>query len=1096
MRATFSGFSTAQFALNTAQNSLNVVGQNIANINTVGYTKQNADQISLNLTNPDNKYNIGFGSQTQSISQSRDPYLDLRFRTEIAKVGEADVVASTLTELESIFDEIAKVGIQEGLTDLMSALQDLSLNISSDEFQEMVKGSADSLMQLINQYSNQLETVRNDATSALEDVDIPAVNDILADIATLNTSIEKAELIGSSALELRDQRNVLLDELASYMDIDIRYINTEVQPGVTVDRLQITLNQQAYDDEGKVYTNNLTLLNGSYAGSFNLVTDEDGKYGITFTSGIGDALSDSESINKLNNAMNSLANVNEYLAYLTDTITELDEEYANADTDVKRNALQTQISELANKRDDYIGMRDNFLNTIEAFINVDYTIDPTNGTVEVTFQPTQTTVYESTEVTGLATDDSIGDLQFEYDEDSGILSFNGTEIGLVDVTTDELDTLNRLMSNFSAIYEQLDSIYEDLLTLDDGADPATGLIPDAETALEAAINAIIDANEVMINAQSVYDKAFSAVDTNKTVVTTLQSEIATYEQEIATLLEVEAESGSLSTENQELLAELEAKLATAEDDLVAAQADTEALELALSVAENDLQIATEDYQAAGKARSDAQEVLDVLLKTQSDLLEERVGLFEQRDKFLSTMGLIIDMDYTFEDDPESANYGKLTSFTFTGGALDPETEPPALTLITYPDGPDGDGAYNSDTMSFYLHGSSGSIMVNQDYTGDSIDGINIQSSLTSDILLFNAGSFKGSLDTLNASGEDGSLRGITYYEKQLDELVITFAEVMNDLNTNKAAGYNVGETDANGYAYYPVVDSAGNSYYSMLDADGNPLIYVADPTALDSSIILDENGYMYTSDPTISYGGTFVSVGEPLVSIDRKFDPDNYTLGGTTNSTILGLDPKAYGVTGIPQYNDDGTPSLDELGNHIYHDEALQVDSAGNNVGNNFLFTYDPADPSGTITVAQGWVVGDYSMTTSIVPGSASGANDNILSMINALTASHTFETTTSDAPFTTGSTVSKFEGSFYDYFSNTCTTLALDIKTTNSTLENSVLLVSDIADARNAVSGVNVDEEGISLIQYQKAYTAAARLMTTLDEAIDIILNMGKVGR
>lgn len=1095
MRATFSGFSTAQFALSTAQNSLNIVGQNISNINTVGYTKQNADQISLNLTNPDNKYNIGFGSQTQSISQSRDPYLDLRFRTEIATVGEADVVSSALNELESVFDEIAKVGIQEGLTDLMSALQDLSLNISSDEFQEMVKGSADSLMQLINQYSNQLNTVYSDSLNSLQDVDIPAVNDILSDIANLNKSIEKAELIGSSALELRDQRNLLLDELASYMDVDISYVNTEVQPGVTIDRLQITLSQQSYDDEGKISTDKLTLLNGSYAGSFNLVESEDGSYGITFTSGIGDALSDSESINKLNNAMTSLANVNEYLAYLTDTLVDLDEQYANAETDVQRNALQTQISDLANKRDDYIGMRDNFLNTIEAFVNVDYTINPDNGTVEVTFQPTQTTVYESTEVTGLPTDITIGDLQFEYDEDSGILSFNGTEIGLVEVTTEELETLNRLMSNFSALYEQLDEIYDDLYVLDDGADPSSGLIVDAQAALEDAIQGIIDANEIMIAAQSAFDKAEAALNTNSKTITTLQSEIATYEQEIATLYEIEAENGSLSSSYQESLDEYIAKLAEAEADLVAAEADTADLELAFSTAEDALLTATENYEAAGKVRAEAQEVLDVLVKTQSDLLEERVGLLEQRDKFLSTMGLIIDMDYTFEDDPESADYGKLTSFTFTGGALDPETEPDALTLITYPES-DGNGGYNSDTMSFYLHGSTGSIMINQDYTGDTIDGINIQSSLTSDILKFNSGSFKGSLDVLNATGEDGSLRGINYYDKQLDELVITFAQVMNDLNTNKEAGYNVGETDANGYAYYPVIDTSGNPYYSMLDDDGNPLVFSGDTTNLDPSIVIDENGYMYTSDTELSYGGTFVSLGDPLVSIDKKFDAGNYTLGGTANATILGLDTQAYGVTGIPQYNDDGTPSLDALGNHIYHDEALQVDSAGNNVGNNFLFTYDPADPAGTISVAQGWVIGDYSMTTSIVEGSASGANDNILSMINALTANHTFVTTTSEPPFTTGDAVSKFEGSFYDYFSNTCTTLALDIKTTNSTLENAVSLVSDIADSRNAVSGVNVDEEGISLIQYQKAYTAAARLMTTLDEALDTILNMGKVGR
>mgnify|MGYP002511155139 CR=1 FL=1 len=109
MRSTFAGFTTAQLALRAGQQGLNVTGQNISNINTSGYTRQALDQISLNFTNG-GRYgtstNIGHGVMVKNITQIRDPFLDIRFRTEIAQVGEADVKLSSLKELESIFDEV------------------------------------------------------------------------------------------------------------------------------------------------------------------------------------------------------------------------------------------------------------------------------------------------------------------------------------------------------------------------------------------------------------------------------------------------------------------------------------------------------------------------------------------------------------------------------------------------------------------------------------------------------------------------------------------------------------------------------------------------------------------------------------------------------------------------------------------------------------------------------------------------------------------------------------------------------------------------------------------------------------------------------
>lgn len=63
--------------------------------------------------------------------------------------------------------------------------------------------------------------------------------------------------------------------------------------------------------------------------------------------------------------------------------------------------------------------------------------------------------------------------------------------------------------------------------------------------------------------------------------------------------------------------------------------------------------------------------------------------------------------------------------------------------------------------------------------------------------------------------------------------------------------------------------------------------------------------------------------------------------------------------------------------------------------------------------------------------------------------------------------------------------------------MDNKITVINQTADLKDAISGVSLDEEGINLLHYQQSYSAAARLMTTLDEALDKLINgTGVVGR
>lgn len=144
------------------------------------------------------------------------------------------------------------------------------------------------------------------------------------------------------------------------------------------------------------------------------------------------------------------------------------------------------------------------------------------------------------------------------------------------------------------------------------------------------------------------------------------------------------------------------------------------------------------------------------------------------------------------------------------------------------------------------------------------------------------------------------------------------------------------------------------------------------------------------------------------------------------------------------------------------------------------------------IKVAEGWANGTYKITASnnyVVTDKETGstANENILNMIKLLENKTSFEVNGKQF----------YSGSFHDCFANLEATLGIDYKSESTMLANQISVLNQTSNSRDGVSGVQLDEEGMNLLHYNQSYTAAARLMTTLDEALDVLINRtGVVGR
>lgn len=235
-RSTFSGFTIAQLAMTASQRAIDVTGQNIANINTKGYTRQRVDLISFNTRGADNTSTgpgskIGYGVHITGISQIRDPFLDVQFRNQIAKVGTADAKQATLDQLADIFDETDKDALKTALSSLSSSLDELASRANSSENDSIVRSRAQILVNYIHQKAADLKSVREETINGLESTDIPAINSLLSDIGELNDAIWKSQVQGNPSLELLDQRNEKFDELAGYLPITVTYKDVVVATG-------------------------------------------------------------------------------------------------------------------------------------------------------------------------------------------------------------------------------------------------------------------------------------------------------------------------------------------------------------------------------------------------------------------------------------------------------------------------------------------------------------------------------------------------------------------------------------------------------------------------------------------------------------------------------------------------------------------------------------------------------------------------------------------------------------------------------------------------------------------------------------------------
>lgn len=225
MASTFGILETAKSGLSVSMENLKITGHNIANANTVGYTRQRLvtsakETNAVYLLRPTSDNLVGQGVEVLSIQQVRSAYLDDQYRDLNSGYNYSEYTTQSLTYLEGLFNSELKDG--EGLTgsieDFFDALNTFTKDSTSQENRITVQKSALSLTQNFNLVYGEMESLWEDQNDSVKTV-ANEINAIAKKLGELNKAIAGYERTGETANDLRDERNLLLDELSGYVNI-------------------------------------------------------------------------------------------------------------------------------------------------------------------------------------------------------------------------------------------------------------------------------------------------------------------------------------------------------------------------------------------------------------------------------------------------------------------------------------------------------------------------------------------------------------------------------------------------------------------------------------------------------------------------------------------------------------------------------------------------------------------------------------------------------------------------------------------------------------------------------------------------------------
>jgi flagellar hook-associated protein 1 FlgK len=258
-------FDIGKSALSTAQRRTMVTGHNIANVNTPGYSRQEAI-LQENRPLNDRPGQVGSGVQVAEIRQQVDRVVEDSLRRSSSALGTYDAARSWLLRVQDSLGTSGEQGLGATINEFFQAWQDVSTNPADLTARTVLLSRANTLALQFNRTANDLDRQRQGIDTEIGQT-ITDINGLAAKIAGLNQEISLAESRGQQANDLRDQRRQLLGALSTEIGISTIEDSTG-QVTVFVGKGHLLVDRErAYQLAGVADAGNSGLQDVRYIGS-------------------------------------------------------------------------------------------------------------------------------------------------------------------------------------------------------------------------------------------------------------------------------------------------------------------------------------------------------------------------------------------------------------------------------------------------------------------------------------------------------------------------------------------------------------------------------------------------------------------------------------------------------------------------------------------------------------------------------------------------------------------------------------------------------------------------------------------------------------
>lgn len=207
----------ARSALTTSQQSMAVTGHNVANVNTPGYSRQEA-VLAERIPLSGQPGMVGTGVQATTIRRQVDQFINQQLTDSRQDLGRLNVTRDELFRLQDALGMSGDQGIGARLDDLFRGLQDVATSPGELTTRSVLLANAAQLASAFNGASTTLAATRQSLDLQVLQT-VTDINSLTSQIAELNGKIVSAEDSGQNANDLRDQRDLALNELAQRIDV-------------------------------------------------------------------------------------------------------------------------------------------------------------------------------------------------------------------------------------------------------------------------------------------------------------------------------------------------------------------------------------------------------------------------------------------------------------------------------------------------------------------------------------------------------------------------------------------------------------------------------------------------------------------------------------------------------------------------------------------------------------------------------------------------------------------------------------------------------------------------------------------------------------